>query len=330
MMSDTLGIRPPPDSHAAGIDREAQAWLLRLGSGDATEEDAAAFRQWCSASRAHASAFSQARQVMHAVAPAARLAARPAAQTARHALTPSRRYFVGGALAAAVTAMAVRPPLGLWPSAAEFAADYRTGTGEQREVSPVQGVVVQMNTQTRINVASASEDATRLKLLSGEAEFHAGDATAPANLELAVANGRVTARRARFNVRHTGAEVCVSCLAGEILVSAGGRRATLGAGGQVTYGASSFGAVQRADEGQVSAWRRSLLVFNQVPLSTVVDEVNRYRPGKIILTSKELGNTQVQASLSIQRLDDVITLIRSVYGAEVTQLPGGVVLVGRA
>jgi len=62
----------------------------------------------------------------------------------------------------------------------------------------------------------------------------------------------------------------------------------------------------------------------------VVAEVNRYRHGRLLITNAALGRTRVQASFSIDRLDDVAFLVRDVYGAELTQLPGGIVLLGLA
>ncbi|WP_313651852.1 FecR/PupR family sigma factor regulator, partial [Pseudomonas soli] len=51
-------IPPDPD-----LQRQAQGWLLRLTSGQATQADARALRQWCARSPAHAEAFAQARQL---------------------------------------------------------------------------------------------------------------------------------------------------------------------------------------------------------------------------------------------------------------------------
>ncbi|MEZ1573953.1 hypothetical protein QVM45_24525, partial [Pseudomonas aeruginosa] len=68
--------------------------------------------------------------------------------------------------------------------------------------------------------------------------------------------------------------------------------------------------------------------FNDVPLATVIDEINRYRPGMLLLLDKALGRRRVQARFSLDQLADVATLIRDAYGIEVTRLPGGVVLLG--
>lgn len=321
------------------IEREAEAWAVRLASGDVTAEDGEAFKRWCRQSRAHATAFVRARAVWQAVAPASALSAQPVHSAPRQGGHPSarlragRRAFLGGTAAALVGWLAVRPPLDLWPAVTVLAADYRTATGEQRELALDGGVLVQMNTQTQINLRDGAAGGG-FELVSGEAEILApgnaqGD-TAP--LRVKAGAGIVAASGARFNIRHTGRDACVTCLSGDVLVSGegSGARVTVPAGAQVTYGSAGLGEVMRADADEVTAWRRSLLVFNQTPLATVIDEVNRYRPGKIVLTSRELGKTRVQASLSTRRLDDLIALIRDGYGVEVTHLPGGIVLLGRA
>ena len=315
------------------LQREAQAWVVRLGSQQATEDDAQAFRLWCARSREHAQAFVQARQVWQAMAPAAqRVRQQEAREAARRRLpVPGRRAFLGGAVAASVAYLAVSPPLALWPSVAEWGDDYRTATGEQREVAMGDGVVLQMNTQTRINLRRGTTESASeaIELVSGEAEVLAGG-PASARVTVAAGGGTVSATRARFNIRHLDGEVCVTCLAGQVDVAQGTQQARLDAGRQLRYGPAGLGVVTGVDTGPVVAWRRRQLVFDQVPLSQVVAEVNRYRHGRLILTNEALGRSRVQASFSIDRLDDVAFLVRDVYGAELTQLPGGIVLLGAA
>ncbi len=324
----------------AQLQREAQAWVVRLGSHRVTEEDAQAFRHWCAQSRAHANAFVQAREVWHAMAPAALRVRRQEQQQPQHqqrskpdARMPvaGRRALLGSAVAASVAYLAVSPPLGLWAPATEWGADYRTGTGEQREVAMGGGTVLQLNTQTRVNVqragSGAGEGGDVIELLAGEAEVLAGAAGA-ARVTVSAADGRVSALSARFNIRHLGGEVCVTCLAGQVEVARGTQQVRLGEGRQLRYGADGLGVPAPVDTAPVSAWRRRQLVFNQVPLAEVVAEVNRYRRGRLVLTSEALGRSRVQASFSIDRLDDVAFLVRDVYGAELTQLPGGIVLLG--
>ncbi|AVQ85536.1 MULTISPECIES: FecR family protein [unclassified Variovorax] len=310
------------------LQREAQAWVVRLGSHQVTDEDAQAFKRWCAQSRSHANAFVQAREVWRAMASAALQVRRQDERNARTRMpVAGRRAFLGGAVAASVAYLAVRPPLELWPSVTEWGADYRTATGEQREVAMADGVVLQMNTQTRVNVLRGSESGEGIELLAGEAEIAT---QASARVTVSAADGVVSAVRARFNIRNTDGEVCVTCIAGQVEVARGAQRLPLDEGRQLRYGAAGLGAVMPVDIGPVTAWRRRQLVFDQVPLAQVVAEVNRYRRGRLVLTSEALGRSLVQASFSIDRLDDVASLVREVYGAELTQLPGGIVLLGQA
>ena len=101
-------------------------------------------------------------------------------------------------------------------------------------------------------------------------------------------------------------------------VPAQGRVLVLGAGGA--------SGPRRVDPDQVTAWRRGVLEFNNVPLAQVVDEINRYRPGRIVLVSDRLAGSLVQARFSLDQLADAALLIRDAYGAQVTSLPGGIVL----
>lgn len=324
------------EQRTQAIRREAQAWVVRLASQRVTADDAQAFKRWCASSTAHASAFVQARAVWQDLRPAAQRAhdadARAAAvRTApRHVVRPGRRLFLGTAVAASATYLAVRPPLALWPAVTELAADFRTGTGEQREVVTAEGVVVQLNTRTRIDRLRADGDMAALELLEGEVEIRTDVAGSTPAVQLTAGDGLVIAERARLNVRLIEGQVCVSCLAGRVDVRRGGARTPIDVGRQLVYTDGGSGTERFADAAAVSAWRRRQLVFDQTPLAEVVEEVNRYRPGKLILTNADIGRKRVQASFSIDRLDDVIALVREVYRLDVTRLPGGIVLLGKA
>jgi transmembrane sensor len=365
----------------AEIEAQARAWLVRMRSGKATAEDAQAFRRWCAEHPEHAhmaGAISDTWTVLQTAAAEFRVereAARDlqrASQRARagrlEGLRPGRRAFVGFAVAAGASWLALRPPLQLWPSIGEFAADYHTGTGEQRQVALSDRVMVEMNTQTRINVLSAQAvqavqaaqgtqavaevnaqaaanaragasaaalaEATAqrgIDLLAGEAEIVAA---APAlghtglvrPIMVVAGRGRMQAQVARFNVRRTGDQVCVTCLSGSVAFEHPQQRLTLAANQQLVYNDRDLRLVSEVDPDIVTAWRRGLLVFNDVPLAQVVDEINRYRPGKLILRNADLGRRLVQAQFSIATLDDAVGMISKLYGARVTEMPGNIVL----
>lgn len=322
---------PDPESL---LQRQAEAWWVRLHSGRATRADAEAFRAWATHSAAHAKAWREVMRTWSALDPllaeeAARQASRAKAfswsgfSAALH--SPGRRAFLGGAVAASVAAgvVAVHPPLGLWPSIGELTADYRTVTGEQRQVALAQGVSVRMNTQTLINRIGAGPNPRGISLVEGEAEVVANGA---GEFLVETGGGRLLARAARFNIRHTGPQVCVTCLDGRVTVWVNGEQRSLEAGRQVTYDKAGLQEVVRADEASVSTWQTGVLSFDRMPLAEVIDEINRYRPGKVFLRNEELGRTLVRMQLNLRSIDNAPVMIRELYGAQMRSLPGGIVV----
>ncbi|MFP3743078.1 DUF4880 domain-containing protein [Achromobacter sp. SIMBA_011] len=305
---------------AAALKREAQAWVVRLDSGQASVADGEAFRRWCGQSAEHARIFKETRSAWQQLAPAARQAHAALVRRARSA-RPARRAFLGGAVAACGAWLAFKPPLGLWPAVDELTADVRSGTGEQRRVALAGDASVQLNTQTRINL-SRSGLAPQIDLLAGEVEL----ATAGQPVSLTAGAGRIDASSGCVNVRYTDGQVRVTCLEGSARVTSRQESLELAAAQQVVLGPGGASRPRRVDLDAVTAWRRGVLEFNNVPLAQVVDEINRYRPGRIVLVGDRLAGSLVQARFSLDQLADAALLIRDVYGAQVTSLPGGIVL----
>ncbi|UZE50933.1 hypothetical protein ONR75_10085 [Rhodopseudomonas sp. P2A-2r] len=68
------------------------------------------------------------------------------------------------------------------------------------------------------------------------------------------------------------------------------------------------------------------MIFRDKPLGAVVNEVNRYRPGKIVVMNSELGRRLVNGTFQTDKLDDFVAQVRQLFGADVRSLPGGIVL----
>lgn len=295
--------RDTPDSRLHG---EARDWLVLLTSGQATVADAKALRQWCAQSPEHAQAFEQSKRLWQQLTPAL-----TEAQAPRHF---GRRAFLGGALAASAALVMVH--ISVPGGFAGLSADYHTAVGEQRRVDLREGISLELNTQTRI-----SRREQGIELLEGEVEVQVVQP-----LTVQAGAGWLSASQARFNVRNTDHSVCVTCIEGWLAVEVQGRSVRLDSGRQLTYDAAGLGPVVTVDTEAVIAWREQVLVFNNATLDTVIDEINRYRPGMLVLLNRELGKRRVQARFSLEQLPGVALLIRDAYGAKCTELPGGVVL----
>jgi transmembrane sensor len=322
------------DDFVAGreaLSREASAWLRRLTSGAATGADLAALDLWREKSPKHDRAFAEAALLWEVAGDAAAMAV---AENPGLAAMPDGRMlgrrgfmFGGFALAASVAAVGVvRPPLGLWPSLSEMKADFRTGRGEQRRIDVPGQVSLQLNTLTSVDVPPVAGAGTLIDLLAGEAAV----VTEGYLSEVVVRAGAVRAGTVRgsFNVRKDGAAVCVTCLDGEVRVRTAQGSAVLSAGRQVAYEESGLTPVATADSQVVAAWREGLLVFREVPLIRLIEEVNRYRPGKIVLLDQRLAQRPVVATFRLDRIDDVVTFVHQVMNVPTRVLPGRIVLLG--
>jgi transmembrane sensor len=331
-------ILAAPDDTSLKLDpllREAFAWVIQLHSGEATVEDAEAIEQWRRTSSDHEAAFRDAVRLWRTLGDETRRLVGEAEAghletskpSALRAIALSRRSLIGGAIAASIAAgyAIVRPPLGMWPSLEELMADYRTGKGEQRTIALSDNISLKLNTETSIAIRSIKDEA-HIEIISGEAAItSARDGVRPVVVD--AASGRITALHANFEVRCLDGKVTVSCIDGAVEVGVGSRNVQITKEQQVSYTtADNLSAPVAIDPIQTTAWQSGLLIVHDWPMSKVVDEINRYRVGKIVIMNSALGRRQVTGTFHIDHLDDFIGQAHSLFDATVRYLPGGVIL----
>ncbi|NVO13583.1 MAG: FecR domain-containing protein [Rhodoplanes sp.] len=317
------------DAELDRVKREALTWMRRLGSGEMTRADLDALDRWRMASEGHRRAFAEANLFWDVLGQVAR-----EAKARGHAGEPSRlafgtrigrRAFLAGAAAATIAYVVVQPPLGLWPSLAELGADYRTATGEQRQLAIRPGLTVDMNTQTSLVAPATGGTRHALELVSGQiaVSVQAPDAQP---LRVAAAQVQIEADRADFDVRRDGSFVCVTCTEGVVRVTRSSSVTVLTAGQQQTYDGDAQARVVAIDPTVVTAWKRGMIIFRDVPLAQVIAEINRYRPGRIVLLNKALADRTVVAGFRLDQIGEAVDYLSRAIGARARSLPGGVVL----
>lgn len=320
------------DSELARLRLEGLDHLNRLRSGEASDQDAAAFVTWRSQSRAHEEAFRSAVRLQQLVrivetrdeAPAGgdNVIAFPTAGRERHV---TRRHFVGGAIAASAAgcALLLGRSMELVPSIGEALADYRTGTGGRRLVRLAGGATVDLNTRTSIDMREGL-NMPAVDLVAGEAVLTSGGATPAA---LIAGQGTSVVRGGRLNARRDGDNVCVTCLRGSVEVSWAAEKRLLKVADEVRYDGAAIGPVTRGPDPEVlSAWQSGTLIFRNMPMREVIGEINRYRPGKVYLASERLASRSLSGTYFINRLDDFFSQAELGLGVRVTRLPGKVVV----
>ncbi|ALS67673.1 FecR family protein [Pandoraea apista] len=312
--------------------QDAHAWLARLTSGAATQDDAAAFQRWCATSPRHRQAFEEARDQWRLLQPAVGglLASRPeVAEHHRRTLREprvGRRAFLGTALGAvAATGVAlIHPPFDLWTPVGEWRADYRTAVGEQRTVTLADQVRVTMNTRTSVRRLASGGQTVGLDLLGGEAAFDV--LSADRAFDVVAGAGRSVADSGRFEVRYLDGNACVTCLRGRVRVEHPGGTRTLLASQQAKYDDRLVSVATTVDAADVSAWRRGELVFKRAPLADVITEINRYRQGRVVLMSSSEADKTLSARFQLGALDVALVQIQRSFGLSARSLPGGVVV----
>jgi transmembrane sensor len=226
------------------------------------------------------------------------------------------------------------PPPAIWSSTRRSVFGRRSrnfppitgpGKGEHRRITVATDVSLELNTQTSIALRQA-QDQTRIELISGEAAVGASSSAKP--FIMLAADGSITATQADFNARCIDGVVSVTCLDGAVDVVQGDKSVRLSKAQQVSYSAAGIEPAVPIDPVQVAAWQSGLLIFRDRSLADVVEEVNRYRSGKIIITRSDLKSRIVNGTFQISKLDDFVGQVQQLFGAQVRSLLGGVVLLG--
>lgn len=300
MPATIIGMHDQTDTtpSTTDIQRTAHGWVIRLTSGSALPSDRDAARAWCEQAPEHHQAFVEARRVWclsaHLAEP--RTAARPS----------SRRIWAMGIAASLVLGLGLA-----WAQRMALDADYYTGTGERRQVVLADGSRITLNANSAVDV-NLTADGRRIILRKGEALFNVTpDPQRPFNVQAGAFNA--TALGTIYAVRREGEQVEVTVRHGRVAVTEGSDKVTLGAGETVGGHADGLGAKQDVDVDKALAWEQGRLVFELAPLSQVLEQIERYRPGILMIRDPRLGALKVSGTFQLDHLDEGLATLEKVF-----------------
>lgn len=263
---------------------DAADWLTLLMSGDATDDDRLRWRQWRAAHADHERAWLQMESVMGKLGSLQAHAAYQSLSPYATGTDPAsgRRGALkalcwAGAGGAAVLLAGQSQP---WR---QLAADYRTGTGERRDIVLADGTRLALNTASAVNLRFGP-GARELALVAGEilvTTGHAEDERRP--FIVRTRQGAVRALGTRFAVRERGdvTEVAVQESAVEIApAGTGAHPVRLRAGQAASFTATAVAAPVQAGE-QTGAWARGMIVADDMRLDDFLAELGRHRSGML-------------------------------------------------
>ncbi|MCA6997469.1 DUF4880 domain-containing protein [Dickeya solani] len=261
----------PPSSSSLSpqVLSAAAEWYATLHDEACSEQERRAWRNWLESDEHHQLAWRQVEQIQARFqTPDNRLISSVLSRQGRERRSALKLLVLAG----------LTGTLGYSLPWRSYAADYRTGVGERRQLTLAQGVQVWLNTDSALNVRHQNE-ALVLQLLSGELllERGAGENTP---LWLETGQGSVMpASVCKLSLRTWEQRSCLAVFGGEAHVQLGAgsdRRLRLPAGQEVTYSREQWQppvAVQAFRQ----SWSGGVLVADNMRLDQLTGEIARYQ-----------------------------------------------------
>ena len=303
------------------IEKEAARWLARLHSGDIQDADRARLEHWLAEDPRHRTAFDQAE---HCWRQLEGLKHRPIVQNTlknhtrpepvadksrRSDRFPIRRRSLAFNAAASFFLVAIL--FYAYPRWTIWNADYRTETGEIRSLSLADTSTVVLNTATALD-QSFSRVERRLEIIEGEAYFQvAKDPSRP--FIVAAGSIQIRALGTEFAVRSEENTIHVTVTEHRVEITGPNSPArVVEAGQQLRIPLDSTGeSLATADTDRSLAWRQGRLIFESATLEQVAQELNRYRPGLVLVLGEDAAKKRVSGVFEINDLDRVLRVIQS-------------------
>lgn len=304
-----------PDERAAI--RAAAQWYARLRSGIATDADRAAWNAWLATDALHDQAWRRMTAVADQMASVPGALAAPALRTDRTDRTHSRRQVLRSALL--LSSVSCLGWAGWRSEAAQnLLCDYRTAVGERREVRLADGTQVLLNTDTSINVRFDGRE-RRVQLLWGEILVTTGVDPLRRPFRVVTGDVDVLALGTRFIVRHQarGGEVAVLEKVVEVSLAAQGSTVRVEAGNRLDFTERSLGT-PRANDVSVGAWQNGSIIAIDRPLSAVLNELSRYRPG-VLRYDPAIADMKVSGVFPVDNTDLALASLESGFALRVSR-----------
>ena len=267
----------------------ASDWFVRLRAEDADVDTLVRFQRWIEADPANGTAY---RKICaswsvvgeHASSPEIMTGRRDALEDARRAARGrwrSKSFFSAVRLTglAAAAAAVVTVFVGVW---AHLRGDiYSTGVAERRTLTLNDGSVVTLDARSRIRV-KYRENERMIALQEGQARFDvAKDPRRPFLVE--AGNETIVALGTKFNVELVARNVLVTMIEGHVAVTGVNATSSAPISTELIAGEAlhvhhdgKTTRISKVDLARVTAWQDGKMFFDNEPLSTAAERVNRY------------------------------------------------------
>ena len=292
---------------------QAAQWYVQLNDEQVGEQERQHWQAWLAQSGEHQAAWQYVERVGQRFATLQDDHQQVAGQVLRNAgrMPISRRRTVKSLLLLAsggLLGWSAWRETALPLTLARWTADLSTGTGETRETRLSDGSQIWLNALSAINVRF---DATQRLLLLQAGEVLIDTAKDHVRPLLVQTNeGRMRALGTRFSVRQDDRQTLLNVYEGAVEVrTAHGLMQVVEAGRQLSFSEHHLPAPTAATPSR-EAWRRGLLLADNLPLGQLLEELSRYRPGHLGCDPAVAG-LPVMGSFPLKDTDQALRLLEA-------------------
>ena len=340
------------------IQTQASEWLAKLDAEQPSKRDLADFKQWVNADSAHRIAFEELVEfwddmniLTQAVLPRELLTnGLLANELAANKLLPEqpiqrRPWYASMQTVMGATLLAIAAVVATITLQLPSTTIYTTGVGEQKTVQLADNSIVQLNTNSRLEV-HYSDSTRRLTLSQGEAHFDvAHNPNRP--FEVYAGQGLVRAIGTAFTVHIRKIDIEVIVTEGTVELDRAAQpnietnitvdqnanstakpTVKASAGSVLTYDKDLLNDVELMVASQLEkqlSWREGMLVFKGEPLQNVVDEVSRYTNLKIIIPERSAREMKVGGLFKVGDTESLFEALRDGFDIHVKEVSNDVV-----
>jgi transmembrane sensor len=292
----------------AQIIEELAQWLVMIDAGELSDAEAQAWEAWKNRSEQHRKAWLRAEKMDQFFSHVPANISTPILKTTRKKAPAWSKLVlllaVGGIMIAAVQVEQEQAWL----------ADYRTGFGEQRNITLEDGTQIVLNSRTAIDIDFSANTRT-VVLRHGEIFIHTGHPAERITRPFYVQSqhGTIQALGTQFNVAQDKSNTSVAVVehAVQINTAQSQQQQIVNEGQALEFKKDHISHTRPIDMSSL-LWKNGLLIANSLPLQAFAEQIERYYNVQVAVTA-DAANIMISGTYPINDLPALTAALEHTY-----------------